>query len=305
VVGRRVGDGATGFEESAGALSLVGAAGVGDAGVAVLSTGTATTPESRILLLGPRGVRGRVLARQAAGAPAQPQPNQQLDEAARLTFESAREAFVAGDYETALARFRQAYQLSSRPGLLYNIAQTLDRLRRAEETVAALRAYLEAFPEAPHRSEVEARIRVLEASLADRASEPEPEPEPDPQASSTTSDADPIVAEEEGGIGVLHPAIFLSVAGLALVGGGLAVWTGLETLSLDDDYENSNDLVEAERLYNDANTFQTVTNVLIFTSAGLAAGAVVLAILTDWDALGGGDDDATAGQATVHRWRCW
>jgi len=70
VVGRRVGDGATGFEESAGALSLVGAAGVGDAGVAVLSTGTATTPESRILLLGPRGVRGRVLARQAAGAPA-------------------------------------------------------------------------------------------------------------------------------------------------------------------------------------------------------------------------------------------
>ena len=75
----------------------------------------------------------------------QAQDQSQLDEAARLTFESARQAFVAGDYEAALARFRQAYQLSARPGLLYNIAQTLDRLRRDEETVAALREYLEAY----------------------------------------------------------------------------------------------------------------------------------------------------------------
>ena len=93
------------------------------------------------------------------------QPNEQLDEAARLTFQSAREAFVGGDYERALGLFRQAYNLSQRPGLLYNIAQTLDRLRRDAETLQALRDYLQAYGDAPNRQEVEARIRVLEASI--------------------------------------------------------------------------------------------------------------------------------------------
>lgn len=217
-----------------------------------------------------------------------------LDEAARLTFESAREAFVAGDYETALARFRQAHQLSPRPGLLYNIAQTLDRLRRDEETVDALREYLDAMPNAPNRSEVEARIRVLEDAIA-RRQEAQPDPPPDDPVETTTTSSTAQTTEtgatgDDGGIGILHPAIFLAVGGLALVGGGLAIWAGLETLSLNDQYNESQDPTEVQRLYDDASTFQTLTNVFIFSSAGLAAVAVVCAILTDWDALGGGGD---------------
>ncbi|MCA9612446.1 MAG: hypothetical protein KC586_06770, partial [Myxococcales bacterium] len=51
--------------------------------------------------------------------------DENLDQAARLTFQAAREAFSAGNYELALDRFEQAYQLSPRPVLLYNIGVTL------------------------------------------------------------------------------------------------------------------------------------------------------------------------------------
>ncbi len=97
-----------------------------------------------------------------AGAPGY---DPELDEAARLTFVRAREAFDAGEYEDALRRFRQAYELSPRPTLLYNIAATLDRLRRDQEAADALRAYLDALPDAPDRTEVEARLRVLDATI--------------------------------------------------------------------------------------------------------------------------------------------
>ncbi|MGE0786097.1 MAG: hypothetical protein AB7S26_10440 [Sandaracinaceae bacterium] len=220
-------------------------------------------------------------------------PNQ-LDEAARLTFESAREAFAAGDYETALQRFRQAYQLSARPGLLYNIAQTLDRLRRDQETVDALRQYIEAYPDAPNRSEVEARIRVLEDSLARSAPppDPEPDPEPDPQHAVGNGGDHAQGGDQSGGsgIGILHPAIFIAVGGLALVAGGLSIWTGLTTLSLNDDYNAATTASSAQDLYDQANGYQLGTNILLFGAGGLAAVAVVCAILTDWDALSGSSD---------------
>ena len=224
------------------------------------------------------------------------QDSTQLDEAARLTFESAREAFVAGDYETALARFRQAYELSARPGLLYNIAQTLDRLRRDEETVTALREYLEAAPDAPNRAEVEARIRVLERAIAERGTTA-PSPDPDPSTGTSTGSqgtAPPPPPPEDDGLAILHPAIFITAAGLAVAGGVLTIWAGLETLSLNDRYTSNDDPLTVGDDYDEALTYQTMTNVFIGTTALFAVAAGVLAVFTDWDALGGGSSDSAA-----------
>jgi tetratricopeptide (TPR) repeat protein len=207
---------------------------------------------------------------------------EQLDEAARLTFESAREAFVAGDYEVALARFRQAYQLSPRPGLLYNIAQTLDRLRRDEETVEALREYLRVAPEAQNRSEVEARIRVLERALAERR-----QAEPPPSTGTTTP-------PPSQGIGILHPGIFFGAAGATLVSAGLLIWSGLETLALNDAYLATRDFNAAAAALARAEDQQLLTNVFIGITAGLGVASVVLAILSDWNALTGGSGQSAA-----------
>lgn len=211
------------------------------------------------------------------------QDQSQLDEAARLTFESAREAFVAGDYETALARFRQAYQLSQRPGLLYNIAQTLDRLRRDEETLTALRDYLNAAPDAPNRSEVEARIRVLERALAERR-----------QADPPPTGGGPVTATPpDRGLAVLHPAIFIAAGGLALASGAVLIWSGVETLALNDAYLESSDPATIDQMYQSAASQQLLTNVFIGVTAGLAAIAGVLGIFTDWNAFGGGSESAS------------
>lgn len=215
---------------------------------------------------------------------AQEQPTQ-LDEAARLTFESAREAFVEGRYEEALQRFRQAYQLSPRPGLLYNIAQTLDRLRRDEETVQALRDYLRAAPDASNRAEVEARIRVLEQALArTRQSQGGQGQE---QANTTTAPP-----PQERGIGVLHPAFFLGAAGLAVASGAVLIWAGIDTLQLNDAYLATTDYQSALSAYNAANDRQLLTNVFVGVTAALGAAAVALAIFTDWNAFGGSGETA-------------
>ena len=221
----------------------------------------------------------------STSAAAQDSNDQQLDEAARLTFESAREAFVAGDYENALARFRQAYQLSQRPGLLYNIAQTLDRLRRDEETLQALRDYLAAAPDAANRSEVEARIRVLERAIADR-----------PVVTTTTTSngttTTTVTPAPRDPLAIVHPAVFITLGGLALASGAVTIWAGLETMSLNDQYLAATTPQTAEPLYEDASTMQLLTNVFIGTTAAFGVAAVALAIITDWNAFGGSSDRA-------------
>ena len=67
------------------------------------------------------------------------------DAAARKHFEQGRAAFEETDWEQALLHFRDAYRLSHRPQLQYNIGVTADRLQRDEEALQAFESYLEAF----------------------------------------------------------------------------------------------------------------------------------------------------------------
>jgi len=84
-----------------------------------------------------------------------------LDQEARANFEAGRIAYGDARYEAALRYFEQAYELSERPALLYNIGQSLDRLRRDGEALEAFEAFLEQNPETPKRREVEVRIELL------------------------------------------------------------------------------------------------------------------------------------------------
>ncbi len=88
------------------------------------------------------------------------------DDEAREVFERGRAAYARGEYEGALAAFQEAYELSERPELLYNIGQTADRLRRDREALEAFDGYLAALPDAPNRAEVDARARVLREQIA-------------------------------------------------------------------------------------------------------------------------------------------
>lgn len=92
-------------------------------------------------------------------------------EEARGVFEAGRAAFADGRYEAALEYFERSYELTHAPELLYNIAQSADRMRRDERALSAFEAYLAELPDAPERPEVEARIRALRAALEARSAE--------------------------------------------------------------------------------------------------------------------------------------
>ena len=229
-------------------------------------------------------------------------------------FTQGQEFFEAGEYEAALSKFEQAYELSQRPMLLFNIGSTLDRLRREEEAVTAFQRYLDEEPDAPDRVEIEARLRILRGAIEERRLEEEgrvAEAERVRQleaeraaAAAAAAEAranpnPPVVIEPQEESGGLHPAVFYSLAGVAVVAGGLSVWTGLRTASLNDDYvayagSMGATLPIAQAMHDDAKKWQNITNALFGVTAAFGISAVVVAILTDW----GGSDDAEQTAAT-------
>src|SRR6185312_16855361 len=84
------------------------------------------------------------------------------DRAARDAFNLGRTAYESGDYQLAYDKFKESFQLSYEPALLYNIASALQGLRRPHDAAEALRSYLRLKPDDPDRPQIEERIRTLE-----------------------------------------------------------------------------------------------------------------------------------------------
>lgn len=108
-------------------------------------------------------------------------------EEAKALFAAGRAAFDAGRFADALDYFERSYAISKRPGLLYNIGITRDRLRDDERALEAYDAYLAALPDAPNRAEAETRAAAIRAALAQRKeSSPAPVVAPSPAEAAAT-----------------------------------------------------------------------------------------------------------------------
>jgi tetratricopeptide (TPR) repeat protein len=120
----------------------------------------------------------------APPASAQPQPQQQPppgeDERARELFLEGEAHYAAGRYEEAAERYLQAYELSQRPELLFNLGNAYERLGDYAKAAQYLSQYV-ASPRARDVVSVRERIRRLEAAAAEqqrRAQEQEQQPPP-------------------------------------------------------------------------------------------------------------------------------
>jgi tetratricopeptide (TPR) repeat protein len=67
-----------------------------------------------------------------------------------------------GDFDAAIEAFKQAYELSEAPGLLFNLAQASRLAGRPRQALHFYKSYLRMWPEAPNREDAELRIRELE-----------------------------------------------------------------------------------------------------------------------------------------------
>lgn len=115
-----------------------------------------------VVMSGAAPARAQSTSTEAGETETRPRPD---DEQARAHFEAGGTAYTEGRFEDALRLFRRAYELSARPEMLYNIGQSLDRLRRDQEALDAFEAYLGQEPDTPHRPQVERRIAILRRGL--------------------------------------------------------------------------------------------------------------------------------------------
>ena len=93
------------------------------------------------------------------------------DQRGRVAFERGAAAYDAGRFQEALDAFTEAFALTERPQLQYNIGLAQDRLRMDGAALSSFEAYLAAVPDSPYREQVTSRIEALRAAEARRSSE--------------------------------------------------------------------------------------------------------------------------------------
>lgn len=82
---------------------------------------------------------------------------------AQRRFARGNRLYKQGDYREALLAYQAARDLYPEPTILYNIAQTYEKLRDPAEAAIHFERFLRARPKSPDRAAVEARIARLRA----------------------------------------------------------------------------------------------------------------------------------------------
>lgn len=153
------------------------------------------------------------------------------DERARELFIKGDRAYAEGDYEGALAAFEEAYALSGRHALLYNMANAHERLGEYEKALDKLRKFL------PHASKsqqslLEKRMRSLEMRLDEQRAAAEKQPEP--SAVPPPPVEQPKQAPPDSGVTVngepAPPLLGYGLVGLGALGVGLGAYFGMQAL---------------------------------------------------------------------------
>jgi tetratricopeptide (TPR) repeat protein len=135
------------------------------------------------------------------------------DTQARASFDAGRAALEAGRTEEALADFQEAYRLSGRGELLYNIGMVQERLHHDRPALEAFERYLDAVPDASNRASVEDRIRTLREEIA----------RDDAVAAALSHTA----AQDERGDDVFASPIFWVIVGVVVVGAAVGIGLGV------------------------------------------------------------------------------
>lgn len=151
-------------------------------------------------------------------------------EAAKAHFLAGSSYYDAANYSDAVKEFNEAYRLSKRPDLLYNIALGYERLSDFDNAISTLKRYLVEKVNAPDRNMIESRIKNLE-KLRDIRNNPPiapgtpvPEPQPQPQISEPQPQPPPATKRSLGtlgyagiGSGSLGAVLLLSSIGTGIV----------------------------------------------------------------------------------------
>src|SRR3954468_304382 len=109
----------------------------------------------------------------AAAAPP-PTPPPSGADPAREHYERGLAKYNLAEFDAAIVEFKQSYELSKAPRLLFNIAQAYRLKRDPESALYFYNTYLRADPHAPNRDDVEAKIEEMRRALDEQKRQPPP-----------------------------------------------------------------------------------------------------------------------------------
>jgi len=114
-------------------------------------------------------IRIVALALLLVAAPVMAQPTTTAKQEAERLYETGTQHYNLGEYDKAIAIYKDAYRTFPNPYFLYNIAQSYRRAGELQQALSFYKSFLNALPDPPNRAEVDDRIRELEAALQSQA----------------------------------------------------------------------------------------------------------------------------------------
>lgn len=190
------------------------------------------------------------------------------DEAARRHFTAGRGLYDVGRFDQAAVEFEEAFRLSQRPALLYNLYIAYRDAGNAAKAAENLRRYLEEMPDVEDRVNLRARLEQLEAQAArETTTQSQLEQQQRELEEQRRRERD---AELRGGPSPV-PWIITGVGGAALIVGAITGVLALDaTSTLEENCPNDVCNLDYEDYEDDLDSAET------------------LVALTDWLLLGGG-----------------
>ncbi|MEZ4323048.1 MAG: hypothetical protein R3F61_36615 [Myxococcota bacterium] len=230
--------------------------------------------------------------------PALPSPawaQEEADDRAKQLYENGADLYNEGRYQEAVLAWEEAYRLSDRPKILFNIANAYERMGNIEKALDQLFRY-KVYATADQKEQIERRIRMLETRLAEETPAPVPKPDPVPEPSPEPVGPKPVPRPpKEGGGGAPVGAIALLGGGVVALGAGGAlglVSSGAKKSALESCVEVGDSLFCSSEAEGDLKRHRTtaVAADIGFVVGAVAAGTGVVLLATS-----GGKTKLTAG----------
>ena len=83
------------------------------------------------------------------------------NQSAKEHYTKATKLFKNSEYKIAEEEFKQAYNLSQKPNILYNLAICNEKIQNRDKAIAYYQLYLEEMPDASDKQSVQKKIQDL------------------------------------------------------------------------------------------------------------------------------------------------